>query len=91
MFVVESPEYIGDVSQIPMRLPCRFVISGPLHEVFNSSVPSSRVKDVLDFVFFFVVDDYRRRIWLLLALEGIIAGGFEERDMEDWVDFHLGR
>ena len=78
VFVVESSEYVGNVCQVPMGLPCWFVVTNPLDEVFDSSVPSSRIEDILDFVFFFVVDNHWRVVWLLLALEWVVAGRFEE-------------
>ena len=52
----------------------------------------SGVKDFLYFPLLLFLDDYGRRWWLVVFGDRFDASsGFEEADMEDWVDFDSGR
>jgi len=64
----------------------------PLDSILDLVPVASGVKDYLYFPLLLFLDDYGRRWWLVVSGDRFDAScGFEEADMEDWVDFDGGR
>ena len=65
--------------------------TGPLDSILDLIPMVSGVKDFLYFPLLLFLDNYRRGWRLEVARDRFGAGcGFEEADMEDWVDFDSG-
>ena len=85
----------GRIPNVFSRFPGRIGVVTPSDEVFPS-FSSSVIAGILYFlniVFFFAVDDNRRRGFLNLSGKGFGFGrsGAEERRMKDRMDFKLFR
>jgi hypothetical protein len=68
------------------------VVSNPTDKVFQEAVlaESPRVENLLNFPLLLVVDNDRRGLGLgsKLGRQRVRGGGFEERDVENWVNLH---
>lgn len=76
------------VFKVACRLPGGGIVSDPANKVLELSADKFGVKNFFDFPLKVVVDDDRWWGWLCLALKRIFGDRFEERDVEDWVNFH---
>jgi len=68
------------------------VEAGPLDSILDLVPMASGVEDFLYFALLLFLDDDRRWRWLQVAGDWFGTGcGFEEADVEDWVDSDSGR
>jgi len=68
------------------------VEAGPLDSILDLGSVSSGITDFFYFPLLLFMDDNWRGWWLVVSRYGFCTGcGFEEADMENWVDFDSGR
>ena len=94
IFLVELADEVGRVLKITGRIPgtIRVVEAGPLDSILDLVPVAPGVEDSLYFPLLLFLDDYGRRWWLVMSWDRFRAGcGFEEADVEDWVDLDSGR
>jgi len=69
----------------------RVVETGPLDLILDLVSVVSRVEDFLHFPLLLFLDDNGRQRQLVMSRDRFCTGcGFEEADMENWVDFDSG-
>ena len=84
----------GEFSKLRAGVPGAIgvVEAGPLDSILDLVPVASGVEDFLYFPLLLFLDDYRRGWRLEVARDRFGAGcGFEEADVEDWVDFDSGQ
>jgi len=68
------------------------VETSSLDSILNLVSVASGVQDFFYLPLLLFLDDNRRGWWLVVSGDGFCTGcGFEEADVEDWVDFDSGR
>jgi len=68
------------------------VETSPLDSILYLVSMASGVEDLFYFPLLLFLDDYGGWWWLVMSWDRFGAGcGFEETDVEDWVDFDSGR
>jgi len=82
------------VFEVAGRIPgtIRVVETSPLDSILDLISVVSQVEDFLHFPLLLFLDDNGRWWWLVMSRDRFCTGcGFEEADMENWVDFDSGR
>ena len=65
--------------------------AGPLDLILDLVLVVSRLEDFLHFPLLLFLNDNGRWWWLVMSGDRFCTGcGFEEADMENWVDFNSG-
>jgi len=93
VFIVELLDNIGLVFEVAGRIPStiQVVETGPLDSILDLGSVVSRVEDFLHFPLLLFLDDNGRWWQLVMSGDRFCTGcGFEEADMENWVDFDSG-
>jgi len=93
VFLVEFLDDVVRVFQVAGRIPgtIRVVETGPLDSILNLVSVVPQVKDFLHFPLLLFLDDNGRWWRLVMSGDRFCTGcGFEEADMENWVDFDSG-
>ena len=75
MKLVNTP---GAMIKVFERFPGRSRFSHPLDKVLELPIVATGVKNIFDFVFYFVVDDNRRRRRNNLTRKGVCGDRFEK-------------
>jgi len=91
---VELLDEIGRVFEIVGGVPGTIgvVETSPLDSILYLVSMASGVEDLFYFPLLLFLDDYGGWWWLVMSWDRFSAGcGFEEADVEDWVDFDSGR
>jgi len=91
---MELLDDVGRVFEVAGRIPGAIgvVKAGPLDSILDLDPVASGVEDFLKFPLLLFLDDYGRQWQLVVSRDRFDAScGFEEADMEDWVDFDSGR
>ena len=91
---MELQDEIGGVFEIAGGIPStvRVVETGPLDSILDLASMASGVKDFLHIPLLLLLDDYWRWWWLVVPGNGFCTGcGFEEADVEDWVESDSGQ
>ena len=94
VFLMELLDDVGRVFEVAGRIPGAIgvVKAGPLDSILDLDPVASGVEDFLKFPPLLFLDDYGRKWQLVVSRDRFDAScGFEEADMEDWVDFDSGR
>ena len=94
IFLVKLEDEVARVLEVAGWIPGTIgvVEAGPLDSILDLVPVASGVEDFLYFPLLLFLDDYRRGWRLEVARDRFSAGcGFEEADVEDWVDFDSGR
>jgi len=94
VFLVELRDDVERVFEVAGRIPDAIGVmeAGPLDSILDLVPVASGVEDFLYFSLLLFLGDYRRRWRLVVSGDRFDAScGFEEADMEDWVDFDSGR
>jgi len=94
VFLVELLDNVGRVFEVVGQIPGAIgvVEASPLDLILDLFPVASGVEDFLHFPLLLFLDDYGRRWQLVVSGDRFNAScGFEEADMEDWVDFDSGR
>jgi len=94
VFLVELLDDVGRVFEVVGRTPDAIgvVEAGPLDSILDLVPVALGVEDFLYFPLLLFLDDYGRRWRLVVSRDRFNAScGFEEADMEAWVDFDSGR
>ena len=90
VFLVELRDDVERVFEVAGRIPDAIGVmeAGPLDSILDLVPVASGVEDFLYFSLLLFLGDYRRRWRLVVSGDRFDAScGFEEADMEDWVDF----
>ena len=90
---MELREDVRQVFEVAGRMTgtIRVVETGPLDSILDLVSVVSRVQDFLHFPLLLFLDDNGRWWRLVMSRDRFCIGcGFEEADMEDWVDFDNG-
>jgi len=93
VLLVELLDDVRRVFEVAGRIPDTIgvVEASPLDSILDLVPLASGVEDFLYFPLLLFLDNYRRQWRLVLSGDRFDAsGGFEEADMEDWVDFDSG-
>ena len=91
---MELLDEIGKVFEIAGGVPGAIgvVETSPLESILDLVSMASGVEDLFYFPLLLFLDDYGRWWQLVMSSDRFGAGcGFEEADVEDWVDFNSGR
>jgi len=94
VFLVELLDDVVRVFEVAGRIPgtIRVVETSPLDSILDLISVVSRVEDFLHFPLLLFLDDKGRWWWLVMSRDRFCTGcGFEEADMENWVDFDSGQ